>query len=102
MPARAAVPYVGFVGHGPAQLKGARAMMAWITARRLKSGKEEEFRTKWAGGDTPGGMSDAYLLQDEEDPRNTLSISFWDTAEKLLSFRTSEDAKKREDDLKEV
>lgn len=77
-------------------------MKAYLTARRTKSGKEEEFRTKWVGGDTPDGMLAAYLLEDEEDPRETLSVSFWDSAEQLLGYRTSEDAKKRDDDLSGV
>src|SRR5581483_5202553 len=57
---------------------------------------------KWAGGDTPDGMKDAFLLEDEEDPRNTLSVSLWDSAEKLLAWRTGEDTRKREDELKDV
>lgn len=77
-------------------------MKAYLTARRTKSGREEEFRTKWVGGDTPEGMLAAYLLEDEEDPRETLSVSFWDSAEQLLGYRTSEDAKKRDDELSGV
>ncbi|MGH2602743.1 MAG: antibiotic biosynthesis monooxygenase family protein, partial [Dehalococcoidia bacterium] len=77
-------------------------MNAWLSARRIKKGQEEEFRSKWRGGRTPEGMLDAFLLQDEEDPRETLSISFWDTADQLLKYRTSENAKKRHDDLSGV
>jgi CBS domain-containing protein len=74
-------------------------MKAWLTARRVKKGQEEEFRKRWRGGDTPDGMLDAFLLEDEEDPRETLSVSFWDTADQLLKYRTGEDARKRGDDL---
>jgi CBS domain-containing protein/heme-degrading monooxygenase HmoA len=77
-------------------------MKAWLTARRVKKGQEEEFRKKWRGGDMPDGMLDAFLLEDEEDPRETLSISFWDTADQLLKYRTSDDARKRRDDLSDV
>jgi CBS domain-containing protein/heme-degrading monooxygenase HmoA len=77
-------------------------MKAWLTARRVKKGREEEFRKKWRGGDLPEGMLDAFLLQDEEDPRETLSVSFWDTADQLLKYRTSELAKQRRDDLADV
>ncbi|MGD9892689.1 MAG: CBS domain-containing protein [Dehalococcoidia bacterium] len=77
-------------------------MKAWLTARRVKKDREEEFRQKWRGGDLPEGMLDAFLLQDEEDPRETLSVSFWDTADQLLKYRTSEDARKRRDDLADV
>ncbi|HEX5007470.1 MAG TPA: CBS domain-containing protein [Hyphomonadaceae bacterium] len=77
-------------------------MKAWLTARRVKKGQEEEFRRKWRGGDLPEGMLDAFLLQDEEDPRETLSVSFWDTAEQLLKYRTSEAVKKRRDELSDV
>jgi CBS domain-containing protein/heme-degrading monooxygenase HmoA len=75
---------------------------AWITARRIKSGNEETFQKKWAGGAAPDGMLDAYLLQDEADPRNTLSISLWDSAEKLFKYRTSDDARRRDDELDQV
>lgn len=77
-------------------------MKAWLTARRVKRGQEEEFRKKWRGGDMPEGMLDAFLLEDEEDPRETLSVSFWDTADQLLRYRTSEDARKRRDTLSDV
>jgi CBS domain-containing protein/heme-degrading monooxygenase HmoA len=77
-------------------------MKAWLTARRVKKGHEEEFRQRWRGGDLPDGMLDAFLLEDEEDPRETLSVSFWDTADKLLKYRTSENARKRRDQLSDV
>jgi CBS domain-containing protein/heme-degrading monooxygenase HmoA len=77
-------------------------MNAFLTARRIKKGQEEEFRKRWKGGDSPEGFLDAYLLEDQEDPRETLSISFWDTAKDLLAYRTSEDAKKRRGDLDDV
>jgi len=77
-------------------------MNAWITARRVKSGSEEDFRKKWAGGGQPDGMVNAYLMQDESDPRNTLSVSLWDSADKLLQWRTSDDARKRDEGLQDV
>ena len=77
-------------------------MNAFLTARRIKKGQEEEFRKKWKGGEAPEGMLDAYLLEDEEDPRETLSISFWDSARDLLAYRTGEDAKKRRGELDDV
>lgn len=75
------------------------AMKAWVTARRVKKGKEDAFRKKWRGGDEPEGMVDSFLLEDEEDPRETLSVSLWDSAESLLAYRTGQDAKKRRDEL---
>src|SRR5437764_87642 len=69
-----------------------QAMKAWLTARRVKAGHEDEFRKKWRGGDTPEGMVDAFLLEDEQDPRETLSVSLWDTAQNLLSYRTASGA----------
>jgi len=77
-------------------------MKAWLTARRVKQGHEDEFRRKWRGGATPDGMLDAVLLEDEQDPRETLSISFWDTAQHLLAYRTGDEARRREDDLSGV
>jgi CBS domain-containing protein/heme-degrading monooxygenase HmoA len=77
-------------------------MKAWLTARRVKQGHEDEFRHKWRGGATPKGMLDAVLLEDEQDPRETLSVSFWDTAQNLLAYRTSDEAHKREDELSNV
>src|SRR5215217_7871981 len=77
-------------------------MNAFLSARRVKKGQEEEFRRRWKGGDQPDGMLDAYLLEDEEDPRETLSISFWDTARDLLAYRTSDDAKKRRGEMDDV
>jgi CBS domain-containing protein/heme-degrading monooxygenase HmoA len=77
-------------------------MKAWLTARRVKQGHEEEFRRKWRSGATPEGMLDAVLLEDEQDPRETLSISFWDTAQNLLAYRTGEEARRREAELSDV
>jgi CBS domain-containing protein/heme-degrading monooxygenase HmoA len=74
-------------------------MNAWLTARRIKDGQEQEFRRKWRGGGTPEGMLDAVLLEDEQDPRETLSLSFWDSAQDLLRYRTSDESRKRDDDL---
>lgn len=74
-------------------------MNAWVTARRVKSGTEEEFRQKWAGGSTPEGMVDAFLLEDAQDPRQTLSLSLWNSADRLLRWRTSDDAHKRDENL---
>ncbi len=44
-------------------------------------------------------MVDAYLFQDETDPRTTYSVSLWNAAEKLLAYHTSDDARKREENL---
>jgi len=74
-------------------------MNALLTARRIKRGQEEAFRRRWRTDTTPDGMLDAYLLEDEQDPRETLSISFWDTAQQLLKYRTGEEARKREQSL---
>lgn len=77
-------------------------MNAWLTARRVKRGHEEEFRKKWRSGDAPDGMLDSFLLEDEDDPRETLSISFWGSADKLLKYRTGDEARKRQADLSDV
>jgi len=77
-------------------------MKALLSARRVKKGQEEEFRRRWRDGGSPDGMLDALLLEDEEDPRETLSISLWDTAEKLLKYRTSDEARKRQEDMDDV
>lgn len=77
-------------------------MKALVTARRVKAGHEEEFRRRWAGGSTPSGMLGAYLLEEEEDPRETLSISLWENARDLLAYRTSEDARERKDNLADI
>lgn len=76
-------------------------MNAWITARRIKPGHEEPFRKQWAGDSAPDGMVDAWLLEEEGDPTRTISLSLWDTADHLLRYRTSTDARKRDDDLGE-
>jgi CBS domain-containing protein len=77
-------------------------MKALVTARRVKAGNEEEFRRRWAGGATPAGMLGAYLLEEEEDPRETLSVSFWDNARDLLAYRTSENARERKEHLADL
>ena len=77
-------------------------MEALLTARRTKEGLEDAFRRRWRGGNQPEGMRDAYLLEDEADPRETLSISFWERPGQLLAYRTSEAAKQREQQLQGV
>lgn len=74
-------------------------MKAWVTGRRIKSGSEGAFLKEWAGDSAPEGMTDAFLLQSDDDPRETLSISLWDSAEALLKYRTSDDAHKRDDGI---
>ena len=77
-------------------------MEALLTARRTKEGQEDAFRKKWRGGKQPDGMRAAYLLEDEEDPRETLSLSFWDLPGQLLAYRTSSAARQREKELQGV
>jgi CBS domain-containing protein/heme-degrading monooxygenase HmoA len=77
-------------------------MKALVTARRVEAGDEEEFRRRWAGGAEPSGMVDALLLQDEEDPRETLSISLWENARDLLAYRTGELARQRREELADL
>jgi len=72
---------------------------AWVTGRRLNRGNEEDFLKQWAGDSSPEGMTDAFLLQSEDDPRETLSVSLWDSAEALLKYRNSDDARKRDNEL---
>ncbi len=77
-------------------------MEAFVTARRTKAGQEDAFRRQWRTGEQPEGMIDAYLLEDDEDPRETLGISFWDSAEQLLAYRASDAAKQREKQLRSL
>ena len=77
-------------------------MEALLTARHTKEGREDAFRRRWRGGKPPAGMRDAYLLEDEEDPRETLSVSFWERPGQLLAYRTSDAAKQREQQLQGV
>ena len=77
-------------------------MQALLTARRTKAGQEDAFRTQWRSGAPPDGMRDAYLLEDDEDPRETLSLSFWGSAEQLLAYRASDAATQREKQLRGV
>ncbi len=77
-------------------------MQALLTARRTKEGQEDAFRTQWRRGKQPAGLRDAYLLEDEEDPRETLSLSFWDTPRQLLAYRTSDAATQREQQLRRL
>ena len=77
-------------------------MEALLTARRTKAGQEDAFRRQWRSGKQPDGMRAAYLLEDEEHPRETLSLSFWDTPRQLLAYRASNAAKQREQQLREL
>lgn len=77
-------------------------MQALLTARRTKEGLEDAFRTQWRRGKQSEGMRDAYLLENEEDPRETLSLSFWDTPRQLLAYRTSAAAAQREQQLRDL
>lgn len=77
-------------------------MKAWITARRIKPGNEQKFRHLWAGNPTPKGMTDAYLLEDDEHPGETLSVSLWQDAAALRAYRESTAAAARVRDLAPV
>ena len=77
-------------------------MEALVTARCTEDGREGAFRKQWGSGAEPEGMLHAYLLEDEEDPRETLSVSFWDSARDLLAYRSSDAAKQREKQLRDL
>src|SRR3712207_455249 len=71
-------------------------MKAWITARRINPGSEQEFRHRWARGKAPAGMVNAYLLEDDQHPGETLTLSLWKDEAKLDAYRASADAANRE------
>ena len=77
-------------------------MQALLTARRTKAGQEDAFRKQWRSGKQPEGMRDAFLLEDEEDPRETLGIGLWDRPEQLRAYRASDAATQREKQLRSL
>ena len=74
-------------------------MQALLTARRTKAGQADAFRRQWASGKRPKGMRDAYLLEQEQDPRETLGIGLWDRPEQVLAYRASDAAKQWEKEI---
>jgi len=71
-------------------------MKAWITSRRISPGREQEFRHRWAQGKAPAGMVHAYLLEDDQHPGETLTVSLWQDEAQLNAYRTGADAASRE------
>lgn len=77
-------------------------MKVWMIARRIRPGREEEFRNAWAVRSKPEGMSDAYLLQRDDDRNEIVSVSFWENPEDLHAYMRSTEAVKRRDRLSRV
>ena len=77
-------------------------MKAWVTTRRIKAGREEEFRRRWASDELPKGMSAAYLLQEDDDPQETLSIGIFEDAADLQAWRSSDEARQRRERLADL
>ena len=61
----------------------------WITTRRLKPGKHEEFSRAWRPSQFPEGMLRAYECY-SADSNEVVGISIWDSIESRESFRLSE------------
>jgi CBS domain-containing protein len=70
-------------------------MKAWITTRRVKPGSEDEFRRRWAGGPAPKGMTAAYLLEDDAQTGEVLSLSLWENDAALRAYQSSSEAAER-------
>lgn len=66
----------------------------WITTRRLKPGKREEFSRAWKPREFPEGMLRAYECY-APDGSEVVGISIWDSPESRDRFRLSETEKER-------
>lgn len=70
--------------------------VVWITTRRIKPGRYEEFRQAWRPKEFPGGMLRAYECFSAE--RNeVVGVSVWDSYESREEYRASPvEAERRE------
>jgi CBS domain-containing protein/heme-degrading monooxygenase HmoA len=75
---------------------------AWITSRRIRPGSEDAFRRRWSTVPKPSGVQAAYLLQDEQDPQEILSLSLWQDPEALRRYRDEVDSRNHPDLLADV
>ena len=63
-------------------------MLCMLTVRRLKAGSEDEFARVWAPERWHSRMVRAYHLRREEDPREVVTLGFFDgTAEEIEAMR---------------
>ena len=60
----------------------------WITTRRLKAGRREEFGRAWRPRGFPEGMLRAYECY-SPDGNEVVGISIWDSPESRERFRLS-------------
>jgi heme-degrading monooxygenase HmoA len=73
----------------PADLEGAMdEYFVWITTRRIEPGSLEEFEQAWRPEHYPEGMHHAYAYW-TEDGEEVTGVSFWDSKESCLAWRSS-------------
>jgi hypothetical protein len=64
-------------------------MICTLTARRLKPGAYEAFRTAWEPGGIPSGWTSIYHCRDVEDPDVVISFGLFDgTPDQLRDAQT--------------
>jgi hypothetical protein len=75
-------------------------MAKWVafTARKLKSGSYDEWRTAWEAGDAPSGVT-AYIARNVNDPDEIIAFGILEASkEEVEAFRGQEsDDSERQD-----
>ncbi len=70
-------------------------MYAWVTARRIKDGKMEEFKKAWESGprlllqDKSSGLRKVYYLQDVRNPNLMIGVAIWDSEDAFDRYASS-------------
>ncbi|MGP3952724.1 hypothetical protein [Streptomyces sp. 7N604] len=60
----------------------------WMTTRRIKPGRLEDFEKAWQPAPYPEGLRHAYAYW-SEDGLEIIGVSFWDSRESCDAWRTS-------------
>ncbi len=82
-------------------------MYGWMTARRIKPGRMDEFRKEWEAGpkaqraDPSSGVRAVYFLQDANDPNLMIGLAIWESEEAFNRYRTSATEAERKETMSE-
>jgi heme-degrading monooxygenase HmoA len=71
-------------------------MYAWMTARRIRPGTMEQFRSAWeVQREKIPGLLNVYFLQDDHDPNRMIGLAIWENEDAFDRYASTLDETNR-------